>query len=153
MWPFSSKPSVFTGRILTTADIAALLPFAVTGKTRYAETTAEYLLWRCKQSKTALSKAAGIMQWASTATCTLFAAKVVTDAAQDYFGASFHTENPAPAVAVFEFWYRPNDSKEGHAIVGAVTPTGLAFVDPQTPDKLLTLTPGEVGSGYHRRFL
>jgi hypothetical protein len=154
---FTRNPAPHVAGSLTAADVRALLPMAAMGKLRYAPTSEEYLLWRARETRFQLSKQAGVFKWASTATCTLFSARFVVDAAQDYFNATFHATDPASALAVFDFWYKPAGSVDGHAIVGGVVIrdgiAGLCFVDVQAPADQHYLTLSEIAGAYNVRLL
>lgn len=150
---FGIAPATPHAGIIFADQLRVMLPGAIMGKTEYALVRDDYCLGACKRALTALSKnVGGIRSWQASATCTLFAANAVANSAQEYYAAAFHDDNPAPALAVAEVWYRP-DKGGGHAIVAFVTPLGPCYVDPQTPDKLVTLTKTEFASRYLTRFL
>ena len=147
---FSPKrPRLFTGRILTVAELRAQLgpmgAIALCGKARYAEMNSAAVIGLAQATRDALF-AAGITKWRKTATCTVYAARFSCLAQEQFFAASFQDaiSNELVALATAELWFTPDsDLTSGHAINLCLTEKGPVTIDPQLPDALRPMSENE----------
>ncbi len=87
----------------------------------------------------------GITEWSTKFDCNHFAAYYVAKAQIKYAHDNFQSFTKAQTLALGEFWYTPDGSTSGHAIVVAWTDEGLLFIEPQTGE-LKKLSNNEVVS-------
>jgi hypothetical protein len=146
------EPQIYTGTVLTAAQLRAQVPWAILGKDRYAQVNSEWLTWYYDEFRTELAGGRyGIVKWDQKFSCTSFASRYASSAQLRYFAQSFYADIPAGNIAVGEFWYRPHNSTEGHALVAAYTERGLVYMDPQN-GHFVDLTRTELQSAYLRKF-
>lgn len=149
MWPFTSKPKVYTGKTLIAPDIKAMLgPMGVMaqfGKVKYAEVNSAAVIPIAQATRDALFSA-GVTKWQKTATCTVFAARFAELGQERFFSESFQDfiSSDMVALAVADIWFTP-DGGGGfdHAIGLCITEKGVMAIDPQVPDVLRVMTENE----------
>lgn len=92
-------------------------------------------------------------RWDRRFDCNRFAGLWIGLAQARYAVEQWHNKAAPQALALAEVWYRPEGAAPGvgHAIVAAVTESGLVFIEPQT-GAVVTLTPGELASRYFVRW-
>lgn len=147
----SGEPDIFTGKVITAAEVRTALPAATLGSRAYAEVNPAWLEWYYTKFRDDLSAGAyGIVKWDGSFKCTAFAGKFVNDAQMRFFAQSFHSSIAAQSVGLGEFWYQPTGAVDGHALVVALTPQGRRFFEPQT-GKWVTLSATEINSAYLRK--
>jgi hypothetical protein len=144
------EPTLYTGKVLTAAEVKAALPFSTTGSTSYAQVSSQWMEWYYAKFRAELSAGVyGVTRWDGAFKCTAFTTRFVADAQLRYFAQSFHAEisNQAPAVALGELWYIPDSSTGaiGHALVVALTEDpAKRYFEPQT-GRWVQLTASEQG--------
>lgn len=143
-------PSPATGRVLTPAEVRAVIPNAIIGDDRYAEVNSAWLPEWQRVFRAQLFKL-GIVQWDERFDCNRIA-DFYSNLAQAFFSLEmFHSNTPAKALALGPFWYRRADGKGSHAVIQALTERGRVFIDPQTGQEL-DLQPVERQSAYVQMF-
>ena len=146
------EPQIYTGTVLTAAQLRSQVPWAILGKDHYAQVNSEWLTWYYDEFRTELAGGKyGIVHWDTKFSCTSFASRYASSAQLRYFAQSFYADIPAGNIAVGEFWYRPRGQTEGHALVAAYTERGLLYLDPQN-GHFVDLTGTELQSAYLRKF-
>jgi hypothetical protein len=143
---------MFTGRVLTQADIRASAGFLTAcGKDQYAEVTTAWLQWAYNDFRAEMSAGQfGVVGWDNRAECTFFATSFEAFCQKRYFAQAFHSSIPAPGIAVGTIWFNETPTT-GHAINVVLTEQGRKFFEPQT-GKFLELTPAQIDSIYFRKF-
>lgn len=89
----------------------------------------------------------GLVKWDSRFDCNHFSSLYISLSQATYAVDNWLSTSPAQTLALAEVWYRPAGGPNGHAIVAAVTPSGLIFIEPQTGQQV-TLTSTERSSIY-----
>lgn len=139
-----------TGRVLTGAELRAVVPGAILGENFYAEVNSAWLPEWYPVFRRQLFRV-GIVHWDGRFDCNRFA-DFYSNLAQAFFSTQmFHSETPAQALALGPFWYVRGDGQGRHAVIQALTERGRLFIDPQT-GREIELTPGERQSGYVQFF-
>lgn len=145
-----SSPAPATGKVLSSAQLRAVVPGAIVGENNYAEVNSAWLpgwyrLFRAKLFQI------GIVKWDERFDCNRIA-EFYSNLAQAFFSVGmFHSESPAQALALGPIWYERADGKGRHAIIQALTERGRVFIDPQTGLEM-DLAPGERQSAYVQIF-
>lgn len=144
--------ALVTGRVLTSLQVANHVGFPVVLKdATYAEVSSAWLRDYYGEFRKTLFRQ-GVVKWEETFDCDDFASFYVSLAAVRFFTATWSSEFPAEALALGEFWYRPDGKRgQGHAIVTALTERGQVFIEPQSGQEL-TLTDSERLSRYLVKF-
>jgi hypothetical protein len=146
----ATAPRPATGRVLTGAEVRAVIPRAIIGDDQYAEVNSAWLPEWYRMFRSQLFKL-GITQWDERFDCNRIA-DFYSNLAQAYFSLEmFHSSTPAKALALGPFWYVRADGKGSHAVIQALTERGRVFIDPQT-GKELELQPIERQSAYVQMF-
>ena len=157
MWPFSSAPTVYTGKLLSADEVRSQLGagyLTTLGKAQYAEVNSAAVIWLAQQTQSALFSVAP--HWEPDATCTLFAATGVSVAGQKFAGQAFSDKisETLCALAFGEVWFHPDsDPTSGHAINFALTEKGVLHIDPQAPNALRPMSANEIAGRYFLRLL
>jgi hypothetical protein len=122
-----------TGKIITEADFSARLGFPLILKdTIYAEVSSTWLANYYDDFRKTLFRE-GVVRWEETFDCDDFASFYVSLAAVRFFNATWSSPLKAEALAIGEYWYRPDGAKgAGHAIVTALTERGQIYIEPQS---------------------
>jgi len=81
----------------------------------------------------------GLVKWDASFDCNHFASLYISVNQARYAVQRWHSSAPPDSLALAEVWYRPTPNS-GHAIVAALTPEGLVYIEPQTGQRV-TLTP------------
>jgi hypothetical protein len=162
---FSRKSAkLYTGRILSGAELRAALGsaggLAVLGKDRYAEINSAAVIGLAQKTRDQLW-AGGVNKWGNGTTCTLFAAKMVIVAGEQFYLDAFYERTGSPltegtlAPAVGDIWFHPDDplATSDHAIAVCVTEKGALFIDSQAPDALRPTSKDELYATRQCRFL
>jgi hypothetical protein len=154
----AGEPTMFTGKVLTAADIRGALDVTKTGSAAYAEVNSKWVEWYYPKFRDALSAGAyGITKWDGAFKCTAFTTSLVGDVQMKFFAQSFHAEivRQTQTAAAAQFWYYPEGQTTiGHALAEFRTENpAKRFFEPQT-GKWVTLTPAEQSAGrvYLRTF-
>lgn len=154
----SRTPSIFTGRVISAADLRTQLPngfLAELGKRCYAEVNSAAVVSVAQQTQAELWRRAGITKWDKRATCTLFASRFASLAAELFFDASFHVpvdsaiaKSGALSLAAGECWFHPDGQpiEYDHAIGVCLTERGPLWIDPQAPSALRPMSDNEIAS-------
>jgi hypothetical protein len=146
----AGAPPPATGRVLTGAEVRAVVPGAIVGDDRYAEVNSAWLPEWYRVFRAQLFKL-GIVQWDERFDCNRIA-DFYSNLAQAFFSVEmFHSRTPAQALALGPFWYVRADGKGAHAVIQALTERGRVFIDPQT-GRELDLKPDERQSAYVQLF-
>lgn len=122
-----------TGKIITEADLSARLGFPLILKdTTYAEVSSTWLASYYDDFRKTLFRE-GVVRWEETFDCDDFVSFYVSLAAVRFFNATWSSPLKAEALAIGEYWYRPEGGKgAGHAIVTALTERGQIYIEPQS---------------------
>jgi len=128
-----STPALTTGRVLTAQQLGDHVGFPVILKdTAYAEVSSSWLRGYYDDFRKTLFRE-GVMRWEETFDCDDFASFYVSLAAVRFFNATWSSPLKAEALAIGEYWYRPEGGKgAGHAIVTALTERGQIYIEPQS---------------------
>lgn len=147
-----STSALTTGRVLTAQQLGDHVGFPVVLKdTGYAEVSSAWLREFYGDFRKVLFRE-GVTKWEQTFDCDDFASFYVSLAAVRFFNATWSTPFPAEALALGEYWYRPDGARgSGHAIVTAVTERGQIYIEPQSGQEL-QLTDNERLSRYLVKF-
>jgi hypothetical protein len=146
----AARPSPVTGRVLSSAEVQAVVPGAIVGDERYAEVNSAWLPEWYRLFRAQLFKI-GIVQWDERFDCNRIA-DFYSNLAQAFFSLEmFHSRTPAKALALGPCWYVRADGKGAHAVIQALTERGRVFIDPQT-GRELDLAPVERQSAYVQLF-
>lgn len=88
-----------------------------------------------------------LVRWDTRFDCNQFASYYVSLAKIRHYARNWSSRDRAQSVAVGFVWYHPDGNPPGqnHAIVCAVTPEGVVYLEPQT-GRYLNLSPAEVQS-------
>jgi hypothetical protein len=131
----AAGPPPATGRVLTSAEVRAVIPGAIIGEDRYAEVNSAWLPEWYRMFRAQLFKL-GIVNWDERFDCNRIA-DFYSNLAQAFFSIEmFHSRTPAQALALGPFWYVRADGKGPHAVIQALTERGRVFIDPQTGREL-----------------
>ncbi len=146
----AATPAPATGRVLTGAEVRAVIPGAIIGDDRYAEVNSAWLPAWYRLFRGQLFKL-GIVNWDERFDCNRIA-DFYSNLAQAFFSIEmFHSRTPAQALALGPYWYVRADGKGAHAVIQALTERGRVFIDPQT-GRELELEPVEIQSAYVQMF-
>lgn len=101
----------------------------------------------------ALSRQGMSSRWDRKFDCNRFAALWIGLAHARYAVEQWHSRQAPQALALAEVWYRPDGASPGtgHAIVAAVTESGLLYIEPQT-GAIVHLSAAERASVYFVRW-
>ncbi len=139
-----------TGKVMSGAQLRAVVPGAIIGEGNYAEVNSAWLPEWYRLFRSQLFKI-GIVRWDARFDCNRFA-DFYSNLAQAFFSLEmFHSETPAQALALGPIWYVRADGKGRHAVIQALTERGRLFIDPQTGLEM-NLQPGERQSAYVQLF-
>jgi len=142
LFGLSSALSPTTGRVLTISELMAHVGLCIAPDESYAEVSSGWLREYYDDYRRTLYGEAGVSRASSDFDCDDFAVFFVALANLRYFKAKFHDAKPAASLALAEYWYRPDGSATGHAVVLALTERGPVFIEPQTGAEI-TLTESE----------
>lgn len=147
----SGEPVMFTGRVLTIADMVGRAGAGTFGKSEYAEVNRDWVLWAYQDFKAEISAGQyGVASWSDRSQCTFFATSFEVYAQKRYFAQAFHSAIPASGVAVGSNWYHPAPG-EGHALDIIITQNGTEYFEPQT-GRFIILSASQVQSTYFKKF-
>jgi hypothetical protein len=126
-------PALITGRVLTAQQVGDFVGFPVILKdATYAEVSSAWLRSFYDDFRAVLFRE-GVTKWEETFDCDDFAAFYVSLAAVRFFNATWSSPIKAEALAIGEYWYRPEGGKgAGHTIVTALTERGQIYIEPQS---------------------
>lgn len=150
----SGEPPMFTGKVLSRADILGASGQAMMGKFTYAEVNDEWLKWAYADFRSELAEGAyGVVGWDDRSQCTFFATSFEAYSQKRYHAQAWHSRIPAPGVAVGTRWYLPNPDNPqiGHALNVVFTKQGPVNFEPQT-GRLVALSDLQKKSTYLQKF-
>lgn len=78
----------------------------------------------------------GMVKYDKKFDCNFFASLYISVAQITYLVETWHFGSNADGLALAEIWYKPDNSKNRHAIVAVLTEIGLIFIEPQTGKRI-----------------
>lgn len=136
-------PAMTAGPVLDIPAMRKILgDFGLFGDSAYATASSDWIRAFADDYRNEMFRL-GVAKWDKRYDCNHFTTAYVSFAQIKFYAANFQSWTQAQTLAVGELWYRPAwAGGQSHAIVIAVTESGVRYVEPQT-QQFVTLTDNE----------